>query len=53
MAYDQHVKYSLGLQDNEEIIGFIYLGHVNCKLKKPPELIISDFVENWPAKTRC
>jgi nitroreductase len=50
MAYDQHVKYSLGLQDNEEIIGFIYLGHVNCKLKKPPELTTADFVEDWPAK---
>jgi nitroreductase len=50
MAYDQHVKYSLGLQDNEEIIGFIYVGHVNCKLKKPPELTMVDFVEDWPVK---
>jgi nitroreductase len=50
MAYDPHVKHSLGLQDNEEIIGFIYIGHVNCKLKKPPELTTADFVEDWPAK---
>jgi nitroreductase len=50
MAYDQHVKHSLGLQDNEEIIGFIYLGHVNCKLKKPPELTTADFVKDWPPK---
>jgi nitroreductase len=48
MAYDAHVKKSLGLQDNEEILGFIYLGHVNCKLKQPPELNVADFVQDWP-----
>lgn len=49
MAYNPDVKASLGLQENEEILGFIYLGHVNCKLKQPPELAIADFVQNWPA----
>ena len=49
MAYDTHVKQSLGLQDNEEILGFIYLGHVNCKLKQPPEMNVADFVQDWPA----
>jgi nitroreductase len=48
MAYDSHVKKSLGLQGNEEILGFIYLGHVNCKLKQPPELDVVDFVQEWP-----
>jgi nitroreductase len=48
MAYNPHVKASLGLQDNEEILGFIYLGHVNCNLKKPPVLEVADFVQEWP-----
>lgn len=48
MANDSHVKISLGLQDNEEILGFIYLGHVNCKLKNPPELAMADYVQEWP-----
>jgi nitroreductase len=48
MAYDQHVKTALGLEVNEEIIGFIYLGHVNCKLKRTPVLEMDDFVKNWP-----
>jgi nitroreductase len=48
MAYDNHVKDSLGLQANEEIIGFVYLGHVNCKLKKPPELAMADYAQDWP-----
>ena len=48
MAYNDHVKASLGLQAGEEILGFIYLGHVNCKLKKPPVLTKTDFVQEWP-----
>ena len=48
MAYNSHVKSALGLQVNEEILGFIYLGHVNCKLKKPPVLNKAEFVEQWP-----
>lgn len=48
MAYNQHVKTSLGLSAQEEILGFIYIGHVNCKLKKPPVLDMQDFVQEWP-----
>lgn len=48
MAYSQHVKDSLGLAKQEEILGFIYVGHVNCKLKKPPVLDMQDFVQDWP-----
>lgn len=47
MANNNHVKSSLGLKSNEEIIGFIYLGHVNCKLKQPPVLDMADFVQEW------
>lgn len=48
MATDPHVHAALGLQSNEEILGFIYVGHVNCKLKKPPVLSVADFVRQWP-----
>lgn len=48
MAYNQHVKDSLGLAEQEEILGFIYVGHVNCKLKKTPVLAMQDFVQDWP-----
>ncbi len=47
MAYDDLVAGALGLSENEEVLGFIYLGHVNCKLKQPPELLLSDFVQEW------
>lgn len=48
MAYNKYVMESLGLKENEEILGFIYLGHVNCKLKQAPELALTDFVQRWP-----
>lgn len=48
MARNQHVMTSLGLQSNEEILGFIYLGHINCKLKNPPQLALEDYVQEWP-----
>ena len=48
MAYEPYVSESLGLSKTEEILGFIYLGHVNCKLKQPPVLNINDFVRSWP-----
>ncbi|NRA24800.1 MAG: nitroreductase [Oleispira sp.] len=48
MAYDSHVKASLGLGVGEEIIGFIYLGQANCKLKQAPVLTMGDFVQEWP-----
>ncbi len=50
MAYHPYVKKSLGLSKQEDILGFIYLGHVNCKLKKAPELAMQDYVKEWPPK---
>lgn len=48
MAFNEHIMKSLGLQKNEEILGFIYLGHINCRLKKPPVLETADYVKEWP-----
>lgn len=50
MAYHSHVKQALGLDQQEDILGFIYLGHVNCKLKKAPDLAMQDYVKEWPLK---
>lgn len=47
MATNKHVMKALGLQENEEILGFIYLGHINCKLKNPPVLDMADYVQEW------
>ncbi len=52
MAYNPDVMAALGLQDNEEILGFIYLGHVNCKLKQPPVMALEDYVQDWPSNDR-
>lgn len=48
MVSDDHVKASLCLHCNEEVLGFIYIGHVNCKLKTPPILEMADYVQDWP-----
>ncbi len=47
MAYHPHVMNSLGLAGNEQIIGYLYLGAMPEKLKKVPQLQVSDFVSNW------
>lgn len=51
MAQSHHVQQSLGLTESEEIVGFVYVGHVNCKLKKPPVLDKEQFVQQWPLNT--
>ncbi|MEH6629025.1 MAG: nitroreductase family protein [Motiliproteus sp.] len=47
MAYHPYVLSSLGLAKNEQIIGYLYLGSMPEKLKKLPQLQVSDFVSNW------
>lgn len=47
MAYNPVVKEGLGLKESEDIIGFVFIGHVNCKLKAAPVMETADFVESW------
>lgn len=47
MAYNPHVEAALGLAENENIIGFLYLGTPPEKQKKPPQLNPCDFVSEW------
>lgn len=47
LCYDRHVARGLGLADNEQLLGFIYLGTPEGRLRTPPELEPSDFVSHW------
>lgn len=47
MAYSSIVKQGLGMSDSEDIIGFVYVGHVNCKLKAAPALDQNELVSAW------
>ncbi|MDN3640147.1 nitroreductase [Simiduia curdlanivorans] len=48
MALDRQVATGLGLNAGEEIVGFLYLGHVDGPIKQAPELNPTDFFEVWP-----
>lgn len=47
MAYNKHVHAGLGLQESEQLVGFIYLGQPR-KLRQVPVHESADFVETWP-----
>ncbi|WP_210398215.1 nitroreductase family protein [Motiliproteus sediminis] len=47
MAYNPDVMRGLGLAENEEIIGFVYLGSRPAKTRNAPALDPADFVEQW------
>lgn len=46
-AFDANVMRELGLAENEEITGFLYLGTREGKGKPLPQLNADDFVSNW------
>ncbi|MCV6590924.1 MAG: nitroreductase [Marinobacterium sp.] len=46
MAYHPHVLKGLGLADNEEVIGYLYLG-TPCKERKVAPLPVERFVSQW------
>lgn len=50
LAYNPLVRQGLGLAVDEEIVGFVYVGHVNCRLKNPPQLDSADFLTDWRPK---
>jgi len=47
MAYENHVAQGLGLDENERMVGFIYLGTVSAERRSPPVLDTADFVSHW------
>lgn len=48
MAEIAAINTGLGLQDNEQIVAYIYLGTPINSLRNPPELDPSAFLRSWP-----
>jgi len=46
-AYDPGIRSALGLADNEEISGYIYIGTPSAPAKPLPELNPADFMQVW------
>jgi nitroreductase len=46
-AFDRQVMAALGLTENEEITGFIYLGSRDGASKSVPSLQTDDFISRW------
>jgi nitroreductase len=46
-AFDRHVMNGLGLAENEEVIGFLYIGSRQGPAKTIPQLDAADFVTAW------
>jgi len=47
MAYHSEVLRRLGLQENERLIGYLYLGTPSGKPKPLPELPVEDYFKAW------
>ena len=45
-AYDPYVKQCLGLDDEDEIVGFLYVGTASSRPERP-RMNTSDFVSRW------
>ena len=48
-SYDEHVAEGLMLAANERLLGFIYLGTPEGRLRTPPPLDPHQFVSQWPS----
>lgn len=48
LAYDERVKQGLGLQAEESIAGFLYVGSVADSKPSVPRLSVAEFVRSWP-----
>ncbi len=48
MTQDTHVKNELGLVEDEEIIGFIYVGTPVQEFSSPPDIDVNTFFKAWP-----
>lgn len=49
LAENMTVKAGLGLQENESIVGFIYVGTPNGEQRHHVAPAVADFVSSWPA----
>lgn len=47
VAHNPEVARALGLTPQEQIVGFVYVGHMNTEPRPVPELDHADFVRDW------
>ena len=47
LAFNPEITHELGLEDNFEIIGYLYVGTSTGKEKPIPELDVNEFVDVW------
>ena len=50
LSYDAVVNAGLGLGENEQVVGYLYLGTPGRETREAPELAIEDYVSNWSGK---
>ncbi|UUD64093.1 NAD(P)H nitroreductase [Pseudomonas seleniipraecipitans] len=50
LSHDPIVDAGLGLADNEQVIGYLYLGTPQRELRAAPQADIGAFVSSWPHK---
>lgn len=50
LAFSPELKKGLGLEQDDEIVGFVYMGTPQLPNKPCPELQVADFFKNWPPK---
>ena len=50
LSHDPIVDAGLGLADNEQVIGYLYLGTPQRELRVAPQADIGAFVSSWPHK---
>jgi len=48
MAYHPLVRKGLGLDDNEQVVGFLYLGQSEGRARTLTPLSVNEFVVDWP-----
>jgi hypothetical protein len=46
-ALNGKISKYLGLEDNQKVIGYLYVGTATGKQKKIPEMDTSEFVTEW------
>lgn len=47
IAYSQQARDTFKLAENEEIVGLLFIGTINQKLKVLPDMQLEDFVQVW------
>jgi len=47
MAYDSIVNEGLGLQANEQVVGYLYLGEIDGRQKPLPSLDVNAYAQRW------